>query len=90
MSMIGIYGCDSNPHLRTPGSNCFRIDALAAPAEWILALCFINYLAAMAYILWHAESIRIDMLRCQAERLAVHEEERFEMSEEEVFLHKET
>ena len=62
MTMIGIYGCDTNPLIQTPGSTCYRIVALSAPAEWILSLCFINYLAAMAYVLWHAESIRADML----------------------------
>lgn len=66
--MIGIYGCDTNPTLTTPGSKCYKIVAVAAPAEWILALCFINYLMAMSYVLWNAESIRMETMRYQKER----------------------
>jgi hypothetical protein len=70
MTMMGIYGCDTNPLIQTPGSACYRIVAISAPVEWILSLCFVNYLAAMAYVLWHAESIRADMLRCQKAQVA--------------------
>jgi hypothetical protein len=70
MTMIGIYGCDSDPTITTPGSKCYKITSVAAPAEWILALCFINYLMAMSYVLWNAESIRLDTRQQGSERLA--------------------
>jgi hypothetical protein len=68
MTMIGIYGCDADPTITTPGSKCYKITSIAAPAEWILALCFINYLMAMSYVLWNAASIRMDMTRRELQR----------------------
>jgi hypothetical protein len=38
-------------------AKCYRISSFSAPCEWILALCWISYLFAVGYDLYHAEHV---------------------------------
>lgn len=61
--MTGIYGCDTDPGIAHPGTRCYKIITGAAITEWILAVCFVNYLLALGFSSFHGESIRVDMLK---------------------------
>jgi hypothetical protein len=63
VTMIGIYGCDTDPGITHPGTRCYKIATGAAITEWILAVCFVNYLFALGFTSFHGESIRDDMLK---------------------------
>jgi len=69
--MIGIYGCDGDSKITTPGSKCYKIASGAAITEWILAICFINYLLALGFCSFHGESIRVDMMTASSLALVV-------------------
>jgi hypothetical protein len=56
-TLIGIYGCELPVGLLPTTSRCYRITSFSAPTEWILALCWISYLFAVGYDLYHAEHV---------------------------------
>ena len=58
VTLVGIYGCQVNvgslPHTAT----CWKLSSFSSPTEWVLALCWISYLYAVGYDLYHAEQVR--------------------------------
>jgi hypothetical protein len=46
---IGIYTCTDPVQIQTPGTKCFKIMAIGAPAEWAMSLMWINWMLSMAY-----------------------------------------
>jgi hypothetical protein len=57
ITLIGIYGCSMPVGLLPTTATCYKISSFSAPAEWILALCWITYLFAVGYDLYHAEHV---------------------------------
>ncbi|KIW29542.1 uncharacterized protein PV07_05354 [Cladophialophora immunda] len=51
MTNIAIFGCNgSKPEdIQTPGTRCYRIMALGAPAEWLYALTTVSWSLAIAF-----------------------------------------
>ncbi|KAH0841941.1 hypothetical protein FOPE_06898 [Fonsecaea pedrosoi] len=51
MTNVAIFGCsESNPEtIQTPGTTCYRIMALGAPAEWLYALTTVSWSLAIAF-----------------------------------------
>lgn len=54
---IGIYLCNDPLQIQTPGTKCFQIMAVGAPAEWAMSLMWINWMLNMAYDFYTNERI---------------------------------
>jgi hypothetical protein len=54
---IGIYACTDPVQIQTPGTTCFKIMAVRAPAEWLMSLMWINSMLNMAYDFYTNEHI---------------------------------
>ena len=39
-------------------ARCWKLVAWSAPLEWVLSLCWVSYLYAIGYDLYHAEDVR--------------------------------
>jgi hypothetical protein len=55
--MSGIYGCRMPVGLLPTNATCYKLVSFSAPCEWALAVCWISYLCALGYDLYHAETV---------------------------------
>jgi hypothetical protein len=62
MTIIGIYGCTMPVGLLPPTATCYKLTSFSAPCEWLLALCWIVYLFALGYDLYHAETVAAQII----------------------------
>lgn len=62
MTIIGIYGCTMPVGLLPPTATCYKLTSFSAPCEWLLALCWIVYLFALGYDLYHAETVALRII----------------------------
>jgi hypothetical protein len=46
---VGIYACTDPVQIQTAGTQCFKIMAIGAPAEWAMSVMWINWMLSMAY-----------------------------------------
>ena len=46
---LGIYRCTDPVLIQTPGTTCFEIMAVGAPAEWLISILWITFMLSMAY-----------------------------------------
>src|SRR2546421_7109397 len=46
---LAIYKCTDPVQVQTPGTTCFKMMAVGAPAEWLVSTLWINYMLNMAY-----------------------------------------
>jgi hypothetical protein len=46
---LGIYRCTDPVLIQTPGTTCFEIMAVGAPAEWLMSILWITFMLSMAY-----------------------------------------
>ena len=53
-------------------AKCYKLTSFSAPSEWILALCWITYLYALGYDLYHAETVAIRVISLTSQRGARH------------------
>lgn len=49
-------------------AKCYKLTSFSAPSEWILALCWITYLYALGYDLYHAETVAMRMISLASQR----------------------
>jgi hypothetical protein len=53
-------------------AKCYKLTSFSAPSEWILALCWITYLYALGYDLYHAKTVATRIISLTSQRGARH------------------
>lgn len=70
VTLLGIYGCAMPVGLLPSTATCWKLSTFSAPTEWILSLCWVLYLFAVAYDLYHAETVREQIIANSSQGLS--------------------